>query len=119
MKTLTIVFGLLLAWMGCDNQNDILKAEVQEVDAVWSNQLASDGCAWHFTVISADSTFSLAASDGSLKTIEKALGKLEGAYSFTDVHLKYSLTGAKKEVQCGWGKKVNYDEIEVHEIVKK
>ena len=119
MKTLMIVLGLLLAWIGCENQNRIVKAEVREADAVWSNELASDGCSWHFTVASGDSSLSFVPSDKSLKTIETAVGKIEGAYSFTNVRIKYSLTGGKKEVKCGWGAKASYDEIEVLEIVKK
>jgi len=119
MKTLMIVLGLLLAWIGCENQNRIVKAEVREADAVWSNELASDGCSWHFTVASGDSSLSFASSDRSLKIIETAVGKIEGAYSFTNVRIKYSLTGGKKEVQCGWGAKASYDEIEVLKIVKK
>ena len=119
MKTLMIVLGLLLAWIGCENQNRIVKAEVREANAVWSNELASDGCSWHFTMASGDSSLSFAPSDRSLKTIETAVGKIEGAYSFTNVHMKYSLTGKKKNIQCGWGATAKMSEIDVLEIYKK
>jgi uncharacterized membrane protein len=118
MKFLILVFGLL-AWSRCDNQDEMMKSDVIETDAVWSNMLATDGCAWHFTILQGDSTLSLAASDESLNIIEGELGNMESAYSFTNVHIKYSLTGNKKNVQCGWGKTASMNEIDVLEIHKR
>jgi len=118
MKFLIVVFGLL-AWNGCEKQDQIVKSDVLEADAVWTNMLATDGCAWHFTVVQGDSIVSLAASDASLNVIDNELGKIESAYSFTNVHIKYSLTGNNKNVQCGWGATAKMTEIDVLEIHKK
>lgn len=81
--------------------------------------LATDGCSWHFTITSADSTISCLPDEASRSKIEKELGKIDEYYSFTPVRLKYSLTGAKGTVQCGWGRTATYDEIKVIEIHKK
>ncbi|MCE7040648.1 hypothetical protein [Dyadobacter sp. CY312] len=118
MKILIVVFGLL-AWNGCEKQNQIMKSDVLEADAVWTNMLASDGCSWHFTVVQGDSIVSLAASDVSMNLIEGELGNIESAYSFTNVHIKYSPTGNNKNVQCGWGATAKMNEIDVLEIHKK
>lgn len=75
MKILIVVFGLL-AWIGCHEDQEIVKSDVYETDAVWTNMLASDGCAWHFSVVQGDSLTNFAASDASQKVIEKALGKV-------------------------------------------
>ena len=119
MKILIVIFGILL-WIGsCNEEKEFLVADTIETDAKWVNMLASDGCDWHLEVVNKDSTYtSYAADDASLKKIDEALGKIESAYSFTDVHLKYSLTGNKKNVKCGWGTTATYDEITIHEISK-
>jgi len=117
MKILIVVFGLL-AWIGCHEDPEIVKSDVYETEAVWTNMIASDGCAWHFSVVQGDSLINFAASDGSQKVIEKALGKVESAYSFPKVHIKYSATGRKKDVQCGWGVTTQYNEIDVLDMRK-
>ncbi|WP_149239961.1 hypothetical protein [Dyadobacter sp. 32] len=119
MKTLILIMGLL-AWIGsCSDDMEVTESAILETDATWTNMLATDGCSWHFAVNKKDTSFSLLPDDASLAKIEKALGKLEGAYSFTDVRLKYSVTGRKKDVLCGWGHTARYDEITVVEIARK
>ncbi|CAG5003406.1 hypothetical protein DYBT9275_03145 [Dyadobacter sp. CECT 9275] len=118
MKIAVVLFGLL-AWVSCHDENEVLDNAVLEADGQYVNMLASDGCSWHFSVKSGDSTISLAPSDASFKVIEEALGKSDSYYSFTDVHLKYSLTGNKKDVKCGWGHTSQFDEIKVLQIHKR
>lgn len=118
MKMLIVVFGLL-AWIGCHDESSDINEEVHEVDATWANMLASDGCSWHFSITSPDTTVYLVPSEASQSKIEKELGKIEGYYSFTSVRLKYSLTGGKSTIPCGWGTKATYDEIKVIDIQKK
>ncbi len=118
MKVLIVLFGLL-AWIGCHEDSDDVNAQVYEVDATWTNMLATDGCSWHFSITSKDSTTSLLPSEESRPKIDKELGKIEDYYSFTPVRLKYTFTGAKSTVQCGWGRTATYDEIKVVEIHKK
>lgn len=117
MKILVVLFGLL-AWIGC-NDEIAVNEDVISADAKWTNMLAVDGCSWHFAISSKDTSFSLVPDEASISKIEDAVGEMEGAYSFTDVQLKYVLTGRKKEILCGWGHKSTFDEITVVEIRKK
>jgi len=114
-----IILFALLAWISCQDDNAVQKdVEMIESDGQWINMLATDGCSWHFEIASGDSTLYYLPDQKSLKTIEKVLGTLESSYSFTKVHILYSLTGKKRDVQCGWGATNVYDEIEVYEIKK-
>lgn len=82
------------------------------------NQLAVDGCSWHFAVAMGDEWGQYLASDQSnhlvYPLIEKAM-TLTGTYSI-GVEITFRLTGRKKEVECGWGKHLSMDEIEVVQI---
>ncbi|MGV3601896.1 MAG: hypothetical protein ACO1N1_11865 [Dyadobacter fermentans] len=118
MKILIVVFGLL-AWIGCHDESKDINLEVYEAEATWTNMLAVDGCSWHFSVASGDSTISLLPDEASKAKIEKELGKSEDYYSFTKVRLKYSLTGAKATVPCGWGATGTFDEIKIVGIKKQ
>lgn len=114
-----IILFALLAWIGCQDEKVIQKeVEVIESDGQWINMLATDGCSWHFEFPSGDSTLYYLPSDDALKEVEKVLGKIESSYSFTKVHVRYSLTGKKRDVQCGWGITNAYDEIDIYEIRK-
>jgi hypothetical protein len=119
MKTAIILAGLL-AWVSCIEDDKLPKdVVVLESNAEWVNMLAADGCSWHFEVPSGDSLLYYVPDDASLKLIDKALGKKESSYSFTKTHIKYSLTGRKKGVMCGWGATPSFDEIEVYKVEKK
>lgn len=118
MKFLIVVFGLL-AWIGCHDESDNINEEIHEVDATWMNMLATDGCSWHFAITTPDSTINLVPDAASEAKIEKALGKIEDYYSLNPVRLKYSPTGGKRTIQCGWATTATYDEIKVIEIYKR
>lgn len=118
MKILIVLFGLL-AWIGCHDDSSDINEQVYETDATWTNMLAADGCSWHFSITTPDSTFTILPNDASRSKIEKELGKSDEYYSFTKVRLKYSLTGAKGSVQCGWGATRTFDEIKVVDIKKQ
>ncbi|WP_031525936.1 hypothetical protein [Dyadobacter crusticola] len=118
MKILIVLFGLL-AWIGCHDENSVLNDEIMEVEATWANELAADGCSWHFSVSNKDSTYYLLPDEASRKTIEAELGVIREYYGFTPVYLEYSKTGKNAAVQCGWGKTGTYDEIRVIAIRKK
>ena len=118
MKTIIVLAGLL-AWGSCTNDKLPKDIEVLESNAEWVNMLAADGCSWHFEVPSGDSLLYYVPDDASLKVVDKALGKTEDSYSFTKVHIKYSLTGAKKGVTCGWGATGNFDEIVIYKVDKQ
>ncbi len=82
------------------------------------NQLAVDGCGWHFAVAMGDEWGQYLASDKTnhlvYPLIEKAM-TLTGTYSI-GVEITFRLTGAKKEVECGWGTHLSMDEIEVVQV---
>lgn len=118
MKILIVFFGLL-AWIGGCHEEAVLDEDIIEADATWTNMLASDGCSWHFTVQEGKNFISLLPSEASLKTVKAEVGDIESSYSFTDVHIKYKLTGGKRTVVCGWGSQQTYDEINVISIKKK
>ncbi|KAA0989580.1 hypothetical protein [Dyadobacter aurulentus] len=118
MKTLIVLFGLL-AWIGCHDEDKIPSEQILEADATWTNMLAADGCSWHFSIKSADSTYSVLPDKGSIQKIEDELGEINSYYSFTPVHLKYSQTGNKSSVKCGWERNATFDEIKVISIRKK
>ncbi|WP_221393985.1 hypothetical protein [Dyadobacter sp. NIV53] len=118
MKILLVIFGLFL-FAGCIEENQISDIDVIETDAEWSNGIQYDGCSWHFSVLQKDSSIvNLAADEASLAKIEKAIGTIDGSNYNVSVHMKYSLTGRKKEIECGWGSKTSMDEIKVREITR-
>lgn len=119
IKTFVVLLGFMTWVGGCTEDGDISKSEARESSAVWVNMLAVDGCSWHFEILSKDSTNFVVPDQASLGKIESAVGKMEGAYTSIEVHLKYRLTGKKKDVACGWGHTANYEEISVIEISKK
>lgn len=113
MKGFLFVILILLGLTNCNKDVD------GEVDAVYSNTLASDGCASHFSIKSSDTTINFAPSEGSQSKIQKAVGKSLSDYYIINVRLKYKLTGSKKSVQCGWGHVANFDEIDVISIKRR
>lgn len=118
MKALIVLLGLL-AWIGCHEESSDIHQQVYEADASWTNMLATDGCSWHFSIAHKDSMMTLLPSKATREKIDKELGQIESAYSSTPVRIKYTLTGNKATVPCGWGRTGTYDEIDVIEIRKK
>lgn len=94
-------------------ENDLITKK-----ALLLNQLAVDGCGWHFAVAMGDEWGQYLASDKTnhlvYPLIEKAM-TLTGTYSI-GVEITFRLTGAKKEVECGWGTHLSMDEIEVVQV---
>ncbi|PWJ57225.1 hypothetical protein CLV98_108145 [Dyadobacter jejuensis] len=120
MRIWTMLMAVLIFGACQSEKVGELQQDVVERDAKWVNMLAADGCSWHFQVFQADSTIaSLVASEASLKLIEAELGSLESSYSTTNVRLRYSRTGNKREVTCGWGTLLPMDEIKVVSIQKQ
>lgn len=82
------------------------------------NQLAVDGCGWHFAVAMGDEWGQYLASDKTNHLVYPLIEKaktLTGTYSI-GVEITFRLTGAKKEVECGWGTRLSMDEIEVVQV---
>ena len=117
MKILILFFGLL-AYAGCQKDDETVRAEF-ESDAVWQNQLQFDGCDWHFSIPSGKIYLNYVPNAASLKKVEAATVPSKDTFGAYEVHLKYSPTGIKREVKCGWGYTASYEEVEVLEIRKK
>ncbi len=117
MKPITFLNILLLTLLfGCSSKVQPQETTVSKAKLV--NALAIDGCDWHFTVDLKDIMVSYLPSDSSkekVNSIIQAATAQYGVYS-VNVEMKYTLTGKKQTVKCGWGKTAEYDEIDIAEI---
>jgi hypothetical protein len=117
MKSIIFLNILLLAvTFGCSSKVQPQETTIAKAKLV--NALAIDGCDWHFTVDLKDEKVSYLPSDSSkekVNSIIQAATAQYGVYSI-DVEMKYTLTGKKQTVKCGWGKTNEMDEIEISEI---
>ncbi|GAB3175366.1 hypothetical protein [Telluribacter humicola] len=119
MKLVITLFGLL-AWASCQ-ENEIPLENVVDSEATVVSNLAADGCDWHIEVPSGEQTYYYVptkATEDKLKSAVEAW-KTENSYSFTPISIKYRATSGKQSVECGWGKKSEFTEIEILEVKKK
>ena len=119
MKILFAIYALLAVVSSCSDEGDEIQRKSLQAEAVYTNMLAVDGCSWHFSVASGDSTIDYAPSERSFAIIEEELGKIETVYNFIKVDIKYNLTGKKTGVKCGWATTQKMDEIEIIDIKQK
>ncbi|MBU1822102.1 MAG: hypothetical protein KKG00_11415 [Bacteroidetes bacterium] len=121
MKSI-IFFMCLLLWAGCDNSTMEVDGEVIETRARIVNNLAVDGCDWHFEVATVDSIdiVTLVPTLASEPRVKEAVPKwgTQDAYSFIDVNIKYRPTDQERSLTCGFGNTAQVDAIEVLEISK-
>ncbi|TDB64161.1 hypothetical protein [Arundinibacter roseus] len=122
MKKILFVI-LMLAVFGCEKEEPIPTGEVFETSAKLVNDLAVDGCDWHFQIVQSDSiqitiVVPTRATEAKVKDALPEYGTVN-SYSFTPVQLKYRPTGTKRTISCGWGQTPEVDEIEVIEVSKK
>ena len=119
MKNLLLLATLFL-WVSCNKSDKNIEGEVVEIHARIVNNLAVDGCEWHFEIANADSS-SLKTLVPTLATepkVKAAVPKYgtEDAYSFIDINLKYRPAGTQRKITCGFGSMPAVDEVEVLEI---
>lgn len=117
LKSIFILAVFLLQFFTCDKNG--LETITHEANLV--NNIAVDGCEWHLNVHLKDETLQYAFSENSRSKVEAVINAsqaTQGIFSIK-VDMTYSLTGNKKDVQCGWGKKQSFDEIEISSILKK
>jgi len=83
------------------------------------NQLAVDGCGWHFGVDLEDEYGQFAADEESQKDVVEpfiqSLSSQNGLYS-VPVEITFKLTNNKRDVLCGWNKTSNMEVIEIKAI---
>ena len=117
-KYAVILVGLMLSVACSQSVVEVADNDLITKKGLLLNQLAVDGCGWHFAVAMGDEWGQYLASDKTnhlvYPLIEKAM-TLTGTYSI-GVEITFRLTGAKKEVECGWGRDLSMDEIEVVQV---
>ncbi|GHB71186.1 hypothetical protein [Persicitalea jodogahamensis] len=115
-----IVLATLFFWVSCNKSDNAIDSEVIETRARIVNNLAVDGCEWHFEIANADSSDikTLVPTLATEPIVKAAVPKYgtEDAYSFIDIDLKYRLTGTQRKITCGFGSTPSVDEVEVLEI---
>ena len=119
MKNLLILAALFL-WVGCQKSEKEIEGEVVETRARIVNNLAVDGCEWHFEISSSDSLkvtsyVPTLATEPKVKAAVPKYGT-EDAYSFIDINLKYRRADTQRKITCGFGSMPAIDEVEVLEI---
>lgn len=119
MKNLIVLVSLMV-WSGCDKSDTEISEDIVETRARVVNNLAVDGCSWHFEVANADSStittyLPTVASEPKVKAAVPKYGT-EDAYSFTEVRISYRVTGQKRTLECGFGHKSEVEVIEVDKI---
>ncbi len=115
-----LILATLFFWVSCNKSDNDINSEVVETRARIVNNLAVDGCEWHFEIANADSSdiktvVPTLATEPLVKTAVPKYGT-EDAYSFIDVDLKYRSTGTQRKITCGFGSMPDVDEVEVLEI---
>lgn len=119
MKNLLILATLFLG-VSCNKSNKNIEGEVVETRARIVNNLAVDGCEWHFEVANADSSNlkTLVPTLATEPKVKAAVPKYdtEDAYSLIDINLKYRPAGTQRKITCGFGRMNSVDEVEVLEI---
>ncbi len=116
MKYLLILTVLHTGLLASCDRNDYTKTQKTKADAYLANDLAADGCSWHFSGIENERYY--AANDASWDKIDaliKSAPPENGMYRIP-VYVEFSLTGSKKAVQCGWGRKSEMEEINIYSL---
>lgn len=115
---------LVSVWLAaCTNSDEIgpNEASILESEVKLINNLAVDGCDWHFAARTGSEVKYYVPSISTKPKVEaiiKEAKSLNGLYEI-DVILQYQLTNKTQKIRCGWGKVLDYDEIDVQEIKKK
>lgn len=116
MKYLLILASLLSGLLlNCD-RNTYTKTKKVKADAYLVNSLAADGCSWHFEGIDTGKIYAADdASQGKIDALVKRISTATGMYNIP-VAVEYALTGSKKAIECGWGRKAEADEINIYTL---
>lgn len=119
MKNL-LLLATLFFWVSCNKSDKNIEGETVETRARIVNNLAVDGCEWHFEITNADSsnTKTVIPTRATEPKVKAAVPKYgtEDAYSFIDIDLKYRPAGTQRKITCGFGRMSAVDEVEVLEI---
>lgn len=120
MKRYVFIFLLIGLLMGCQD-NEVNPDGTIETNARLVNSLPVDGCEWHFMVTHDQHTYFYLPSKSTAYKVETIIASLPktGGEITTQVRIRYRPTSQKGQVQCGFGRTAEYDEIEIIEIRKK
>ena len=117
MKTLPLL--ILLFGLGCRSKTAVEGPERGEAALIFENGLAYDGCAERIQLLS-DSLF-YGPTPASLPVLQKALTDIpptQNGHSRA-VTIRFIKTGNQTIIPCGWGGKLQAEEVDVLEITKR
>lgn len=115
-------YGILLllfsGLISCESKVAYEDQDYAIAEATLANNLAVDGCSWHFS-ITKGSEFTQYTNDASSQNlVDKIILKANNQSGVWSIKVKitYRLTDAKKDVQCGWNTVTKMEEISIKEI---
>jgi hypothetical protein len=119
IKQLIILTSILL-WAGCQGTKVAAEGEV-EAEGMVVSHLAADGCDWHIQVTVGQEFRQYVPTPATEPKLKAAVEewRTQNSYSFTPISLRFRPTAGKQVVQCGWGKKGEFTEIEILSVSKK
>ncbi len=109
---------MLLAW-GCSSKTGVDGPGRTEAALIFENGLAYDGCAERIQLLSDSLLYGPTAT--SLPILQKALTDIPHLPNSNAraVTIRFIKTGNKTVIPCGWGGKLEADELTVLEITKR
>ncbi|MDZ4708918.1 MAG: hypothetical protein SH818_11015 [Saprospiraceae bacterium] len=118
MKYSTILLWCLFV-LACSKNGAAIAEDYLTKEAKLVNQLAVDGCGWHFGV-DLDGEYGQFAADEATQrdVVEPFIQRLSsqnGVYS-VKVEITFKLTNNKRDVLCGWNKTNSMEVIELKAI---
>ena len=117
MKTLPLL--ILIFVLGCSSRTAVDGPERTEAALIFENGLAYDGCAERIQLLS-DSLF-YGPTSASLPILQKALNDIPRSQNGPSraVTIRFLKTGKRTTIPCGWGGKLEADELDILEITKR
>lgn len=113
---------IILFLMNCHTSPVLTDGDYLTAEATLSNNLPVDGCDWHLSILTGDHLDQYVPDVNSKSKVDQIIQSIQtvspnGLYS-SKVEMTYKLTGTKSKVQCGWGKTLEMEELNIKSIKK-
>lgn len=120
MKTL-VYFAIILFSCSCttsDSSTKDIKVDSITKEGLYRNDLAADGCEWHFYFVENNIVTTLSEDEGSKTKTEilKKQASFESGFPSIKVRFTYTMTGKNRQLKCGWNKTSEVAEIQLIEV---
>jgi len=117
MKRLLIQVVLAGFFSGCTEELDFARGEYRVIETFLVNNLAADGCSWHFSD-ETEGSKTLAPTPASQKKIDVFIASVTGEHGMfrIPVVLEYAPEGFQEKVTCGWGHYTEMDAIDIRSL---